>query len=631
LASSSNTAPAFFPIGTTVVVYTTTDLSGNSKTCSQTVQVMDIEFPSISCPPVVTAAGESGVCVTTVDFEAAASDNCPGVTVSYSTPPLSEFQVGTTLIKATATDASGNSSVCNFNVTVAAAAELCNNVDDDCDGWVDEAQDWDRVIKHGAKSIQANENFGLSVDLDDDWAIVGSKRTTPNGADGEAAYILFRSTLGDNKWGSVALLQPADLQAGDKFGQCVAISKLGYAAVGAPGDGIDGAVYVYELQASGAWMMVKKLAASDPDNSESFGSSVALDKGKLVVGDPDQAGQKGGAYVFERDFGGTGNWGEAAKLEDVASHAGDAFGFSIAVDSSWVVVGAPGDDQNGDHAGAAHSFKQGQSGYAHSKLTANNGKPNDDFGQSVAVARGNIFVGAPGSDINGLDAGATFWFKSNGQQYPITEFGLKPGSHFGYDVDADQDYLVITAPLDSANFAAYTAARAYIYTGNDQGWVNMDVVSFPTAPRTARSNSVAAISGRSVILGAGYDDLSSSATSNGHGSISVYNGLCAGNKPAFSSDIAARSNDQLGRNVDVKCTPVPFNDLLNIDVMSENGDPINVHIYNGLGTEVARFDQQNIKGTSRFVWNSANQQQGVYYVKVQCGKQVYTKVVSLLK
>ena len=115
---------SFFPVGTTNVNVSST--SGQS--CSFTVRVNDAQAPSItSCPTVspfcVNSTGNYTIPVLT------ATDNCPGLTVSYSisgattrtgtgTNASGAFNPGTSTINWTVRDAAGNTSTCQTTVTV---------------------------------------------------------------------------------------------------------------------------------------------------------------------------------------------------------------------------------------------------------------------------------------------------------------------------------------------------------------------------------------------------------------------------------------------------------------------------------------------------------------------------------
>ena len=109
---------AVLPQGTTIIEWTATDNNGNTSTCTTQVIVLDGEAPVITCPANVTVSNDPGQCDAVVTFAPTATDNCPGVTTSSVPASGSVFPVGTTLVTVTATDASGNTDVCTFNVTV---------------------------------------------------------------------------------------------------------------------------------------------------------------------------------------------------------------------------------------------------------------------------------------------------------------------------------------------------------------------------------------------------------------------------------------------------------------------------------------------------------------------------------
>jgi hypothetical protein len=115
---SSPPSGSFFPNGTTTVMCTTT--AGPS--CSFMISVVEAQPPTITCPANITLTLQPGQTSGVVVYPApAAADNCPGVTVAAVPPSGSVFPLGTTLVTATATDASGNTATCTFTITLAAA------------------------------------------------------------------------------------------------------------------------------------------------------------------------------------------------------------------------------------------------------------------------------------------------------------------------------------------------------------------------------------------------------------------------------------------------------------------------------------------------------------------------------
>ena len=122
-----------FPVGTTTVVWSVTDASNNSTTCTQTVIVTDNINPSIVCPVDQFAIATAPLCqVPALSIpNPTLGDNCStasltlswtktGSTTDTGTGTVSgtTFNVGVTTVTYTVTDAYGNSASCSFTVTV---------------------------------------------------------------------------------------------------------------------------------------------------------------------------------------------------------------------------------------------------------------------------------------------------------------------------------------------------------------------------------------------------------------------------------------------------------------------------------------------------------------------------------
>src|SRR6185436_19010852 len=106
-----------YPVGTTSVTWTVTDIHGNVSTCIQTIVVTDNEQPVITCPVNIAVNNDLGVCEATITVPAiTATDNCAIATVvnNYNgTANASDvYPVGTTSVTWTVTDIHGNVSTC---------------------------------------------------------------------------------------------------------------------------------------------------------------------------------------------------------------------------------------------------------------------------------------------------------------------------------------------------------------------------------------------------------------------------------------------------------------------------------------------------------------------------------------
>jgi len=112
--NNTGNASDYYPVGTTVVTWTVTDVNGNTGTCSVSVTITDDEAPVLGpCPANIQS------CVPVVLFGTpTATDNCQVASVTPSQASATAFAVGTTVVTYTAADAAGNTSTCSFTVTV---------------------------------------------------------------------------------------------------------------------------------------------------------------------------------------------------------------------------------------------------------------------------------------------------------------------------------------------------------------------------------------------------------------------------------------------------------------------------------------------------------------------------------
>lgn len=273
---------------------------------------------------------------------------------------------------------------------------------------------WLQVAKLTASDAGTLDFFGTAVAVSGDTAVVGA--SLESGGPGDplsqagAVYVFGRDEGGENDWGEVTKLAASDLEQGDTFGSSVAIS--GDTLVvgspnerGGPGNPLmaAGAAYVFEFFDGFGWLEVVKLTASDAQEFNEFGSSVAISGGDAVVGarQPEVVDGAGAAYVFGRDEGGMNHWGEVTRLTAPDAQSDDEFGISVALSGDTVVVGAqsedggPGDPFPG--AGAAYVFQSvAGAGWHHTaKLTASDPGNSDNFGRSVAISAGTAVIGTP--------------------------------------------------------------------------------------------------------------------------------------------------------------------------------------------------------------------------------------------
>ena len=180
---------------------------------------------------------------------------------------------------------------------------------------------------------------------------------------------------------------------------------------GAPGDDDAGAAYVF-VGAGLVWSQQKKLVAADGQAGDAFGSAVAIEGETAVVGAPlaNAAGFDAGAgYVFVR----AGLvWMDAGKLVPAGLGSDDWLGTSVALTQGRLILGALLDDTKGSNAGAAYVFTESGAGFSEEPpcSVAGDGTAGDAFGFSVAMEGDTAIVGAYLEDDAGTNAGSAYVF-----------------------------------------------------------------------------------------------------------------------------------------------------------------------------------------------------------------------------
>jgi hypothetical protein len=300
----------------------------------------------------------------------------------------------------------------------------------------------------------ANDEFGSSVAVSGNTAIVGAIRDDDNGTDSGSAY-LFDITTGEQ----LAKLLPADGAAGDRFGHSVGISGNA-AIVGAILDNDQGeqsgSAYLFDV-ATGAELA--KLTPSDGAANDFFGSAVAVSGNTAIVGTPfgrDNGEQSGSAYLFDVTTG-----AELAKLTPRDGAAGDAFGWSVSISGDTAIVGAPFDGDNGEVSGSAYLFDV-TTGTELVKLTPTDGAGSQLFGKSVAISGNLAIVGAPDQYGSSSSGSAYLFDVANGTQLAkLTPADGAAGQQFGISGAISGNTAIVGAFHDFGGH--YHSGSAYVF------------------------------------------------------------------------------------------------------------------------------------------------------------------------
>lgn len=303
---------------------------------------------------------------------------------------------------------------------------------------------WTQEAKLVPAAAVAGDQVGSSVGVSGNLAVVGAPDPfDPFGvASGPGTAYVYERT--GSSWALDATLTAADGQSLDQFGHAAAID-VDRIAVGARGDeasgpgarfGGRGAVYVYRPQGAG-WTQEQKLVGADSVSGDRFGSAVAISGTALIAGAPGNGGD-GAAYVFRRS--GT-TWTQEAKLVASDGVLDDSFGDAVSISGDVAVVGAFEHDANGANAGAVYVFRRVAGVWSQqAKLTASDAAAGHNFGVSVSVAGEQVAVGAQGAE-------AVYRFANSGGWSQVGKLTLAGSVLLGAAVASSPDFVAAGEPL----------------------------------------------------------------------------------------------------------------------------------------------------------------------------------------
>lgn len=286
---------------------------------------------------------------------------------------------------------------------------------------------------------------------------------------------------------------PTDRAADDQFGYAVDIDG-NFAIVGAFSDNFGGSenhgsVYIYKRNGINDWVQHQKLISSDQEDYDRFGWSVAIDGDYAIVGayreDEDASGNNtlanaGSAYIFEND--GSGNWIQVEKIVASDRQTDDEFGWSVSIHGTTAVVGARAEDHN--VAGGSYIYSAG-SVYIFDR----DGSGNWNQSQKICAAD-------RAADIN----------------YPGGYSGEDLGDQFGWAVSIWGDYLIVGAlhhdyaVVSPPSGILWSSGAAYIFERSGGVWSQVQKIQNFDRESWDRYGCAVDIDTNVVIVGAYSED-----------------------------------------------------------------------------------------------------------------------------
>ncbi len=274
------------------------------------------------------------------------------------------------------------------------------------------------------------------------------------------------------------------------------------------------------------WMPIDRFITSDWEAGDNIGISIAIDGEYMITGawweDNDPfVNSAGAAFIFKKDN--MDNWSEVTKLTSPNPESLGYFGFSVAIDGEFAVVGAYNEDEDDGtnvygNAGAVYVYHREPNDVwvMVQRLIASDFGQADYFGHNVAISGDYILVGAYNDDEdaggnNPMDAaGSAYVFERqpNGtwnQVKKLVASDRAAGDDFGKFVDIRGDRAIIGAMNkdDDPNFY-FSAGAAYIFEKNSSSGDWEETQKLLASDRSAFDNFGwdVAIDGDKALIGA---------------------------------------------------------------------------------------------------------------------------------
>lgn len=340
--------------------------------------------------------------------------------------------------------------------------------------------------------------FGLSVAIVGDQAFVGE----PRGPKGGVVHLYRRGPTG---WKETGTLTAPTGAPNDGFGTVLVANAttLLVAKIDGPtsADSAKGEVHVFRREANGSWAAAGVLQAATRVSRADFGRAMALAGDVAMIGAPRDG--NGAVYLYRR--GSDGRFMANGALAAPAIEPGDMFGSAIAVDGARLVVGAPGRSMR---KGVVLAFARQADGswLPDGTLMAQRGTDNAQLGSALLLQGARVIAGAPGAVVlagpGGGSAGAAVVFERSAstgawrERQTLAPFQLI-GGRFGATLAAAGDEVWVGAPATERN-----TGRVYrVSLDKDGGLVAMTALTVGELEPGAGLAGAMATSGDAAVIG----------------------------------------------------------------------------------------------------------------------------------
>ncbi len=303
---------------------------------------------------------------------------------------------------------------------------------------------WTQQVRLEDPAGTDNDEYGTAITIKSGYAYIGK----PGKNAGEV--MIYKKDA--SSWTYVTRVRGAS--KGDRFGECLATDGSTL-AVGAPFDNTDagadaGSVSVFRKSAE-VWTSEATLTATDAVSRDYFGSSVAIQGSRLLIGAIRGYNSYGCGYIFEK----TTQWSQKTRLIPYHTSTDGRSGHCVALVGDTVWVGAYHSDTYAHwYAGVVNEYRLKSGVWKNTDLiTAGDSGFYMNFGSALDMDGRRIVVGVPRDNSPyGETTGSVYVFIKINAEWQIEAVLMddspKTGENFGSAVDLEGGCLIVGIPMD---------------------------------------------------------------------------------------------------------------------------------------------------------------------------------------
>jgi len=366
---------------------------------------------------------------------------------------------------------------------------------------VDGSNDWKEIQNIVPPDYKSGYRFGKTFSLADDKLLIGRPG---DDAQGHGSAYIYQYNDVEQKWNQVQKFGDQRSSVGDRYGWSTSIDK-DYLVIGAPevDNGImnTGAVYIHHKHAGGRdnWGLIKTITLAHAKTRTNFGNLVSIKDNTILVG------SKKDAYIFEKDAGGINNW---AQVKEIKYPARNPFGGKIVMQNSNILISNP--HANDRERGSVSLYNKDFGGTNNwgeiKRFTAPDNEAADRFGKNISMSGDLICVGTGRNLVN---QSVYIYCKDHGKvdqwdEVKVIDAPVSDTIYFGTSIAIHNDLLVVGAKLDYGSKGCI-----YLYgkdIGGENNWGLIQKIQNPFPEECSLFGNQVAIKNDELLITASMKD-----------------------------------------------------------------------------------------------------------------------------